>query len=56
MAFRITENCITCGTCADECPVEAVKEGDDMYVIDQEACTECGTCAEVCPSDAVVEE
>jgi len=56
VSFRITDDCITCGTCAEECPVDAIQEGDDLYVIDQESCTECGTCAEVCPSEAVVEE
>ena len=55
MAYRITEDCITCGTCTDECPVEAINEGDDIYVIDQDACTDCGTCAEVCPSDAIAQ-
>ncbi|NLH23275.1 MAG: 4Fe-4S binding protein, partial [Bacteroidales bacterium] len=24
MAHKITENCTACGTCIDECPVEAI--------------------------------
>jgi len=32
MAHKITENCIACGTCIDECPVEAISPGD-IYVI-----------------------
>ena len=56
MAFRITSECTMCGACAEECPVEAISEGEEMYVIDQDQCTECGTCAEVCPVDAIVEE
>ena len=44
MAYVIGEDCISCGTCAGECPVEAISEG---------ACTECGTCASVCPSEAI---
>ena len=53
MPHRITEDCIACGTCASECPVDAISEGDDVYVIDPELCTDCGSCAEVCPSDAI---
>jgi ferredoxin len=55
MAYKITEDCVSCGTCADECPVEAISEGDDKYVIDAEKCTDCGSCAEVCPTEAIVE-
>lgn len=52
MAYVIGENCVACGTCISECPVEAISEGD-IYSIDPEACTECGTCASVCPSEAI---
>ncbi|MBP1719402.1 MAG: 4Fe-4S dicluster domain, partial [Deltaproteobacteria bacterium] len=40
----------------EECPVEAIKEGDPKYVIDPEKCTDCGTCADVCPVEACVPE
>jgi len=52
MAYFINEDCIACGACADECPVECISEGDDKYVIDADICTECGACAGVCPVDA----
>lgn len=52
MAYVINEDCIACGTCIDECPVEAISEGD-IYHIDPEICTDCGTCAEVCPTEAI---
>jgi len=55
MAYKITEDCVSCGTCADECPVEAISEGEDRYVIDAKKCTDCGSCAEVCPTEAIVE-
>ena len=41
-----------CGTCIDECPVEAISEGD-IYSINPDVCTDCGTCADVCPSEAI---
>ena len=34
MAYVITDECVSCGTCAGECPVEAISEGDSKYVID----------------------
>ncbi len=52
MAYVITEDCIACGSCIDECPVDAISEGE-IYVIDPENCTDCGTCAEVCPTEAI---
>jgi len=56
VAFRITEDCIACGSCVDECPADAITESGDIFAIDQDECTECGTCMEVCPSDAIIEE
>ncbi len=52
MAYKITDDCTACGTCIDECPVEAISEGD-IYVIDPDICTDCGSCADVCPVDAI---
>ncbi|MBQ7637305.1 MAG: 4Fe-4S binding protein [Clostridia bacterium] len=52
MAFKITDDCISCGACAAECPVEAISEGDDKYVINEDVCIDCGNCADVCPVGA----
>lgn len=56
MAYVITDECISCGACAGECPVSCISEGAERYVIDADACVECGTCAEVCPVGAPVAE
>lgn len=56
MAYVITDECVACGTCAGECPADAISEGDGKYVIDADTCVECGTCAGVCPTEAIVEE
>ena len=56
MAYKITDKCISCGACAENCPVECISQGDDKYVIDTDACIGCGTCAGVCPVEAPVEE
>lgn len=59
MALTITEDCVACGVCLPECPVDAIAEGD-IYTIDPNVCVECKgyfdepKCAEVCPTDACV--
>lgn len=52
MAYKISNDCIKCGACAAECPVSAISEGNDTYVIDKDVCVECGACASVCPVEA----
>lgn len=49
---RILYDCINCGACIPECPVNAISEGSDIHVIDW-SCTECGNCWYVCPVNAV---
>ncbi len=56
MAFKINDDCIKCGVCAGECPVECITEGADKYEIDEAACISCGNCASVCPVSAPVED
>ena len=56
MAFKITDDCISCGACAPECPVNCITEGESKFVIDADTCISCGACASVCPVDAPVED
>ncbi len=53
MAHKIIDECIACGTCMEECPVDAISEGE-IYIIDPELCTDCGECALVCPVEAIL--
>jgi len=60
MAYKITEDCISCGACESECLNTAISEGETIYVIDPDKCTECvgffesSKCAEVCPVDCCI--
>ncbi len=60
MAMKITDECIACGACEAECPVEAISEGDGIFVIDSELCVECEgyadepQCAAGCPVEAII--
>ena len=60
MAMTITDECISCGACEPECPVEAISEADVIYVIDPDVCVECegyadsSQCVEVCPVECII--
>ncbi|MEF8725905.1 MAG: NADH-quinone oxidoreductase subunit NuoF [Candidatus Bipolaricaulota bacterium] len=54
ITFNITQDCIGCTTCSQECPVDAIDgESGSKHEINQDTCIKCGTCREVCPVDAV---
>lgn len=53
MTYKINDECVSCGSCEPECPVQAISEAEAKYVIDAAKCTDCGTCAGVCPVEAI---
>ncbi|MBO5654903.1 MAG: 4Fe-4S binding protein [Clostridia bacterium] len=55
MARLINDECISCGACADICPVNAIAEGDGKFVISADECIDCGACEDGCPVGAIVE-
>lgn len=66
MAVKITDICIACGSCIDECPVGAIVDDDDnptgegIYYVYQNKCVECvghneqPACASACPTDGCI--
>jgi ferredoxin len=66
MAVVITDICINCAACIDECPVEAIVDEDDnptgeeIYYVYSDKCVECVTyhdvpaCAEACPTEGCI--
>ena len=69
--MTITEECINCSACVDECEHNAIFNAGEEYTIDgnsnpalsddhsyivKELCDECKSCVEVCAVDAITEE
>lgn len=53
MAHKIDgAKCLSCGSCKDACPAEAINEGTP-YSIDADKCLDCGACAAQCPAEAI---
>ena len=55
MAYKINDDCISCGACAEACPVDAISEGSEHYEINADLCIDCGSCAGTCPTGAIAQ-
>jgi len=59
MGLRITDDCISCGLCVPECPMDAIYE-EEIFVINQRKCDECKDreggpeCVQACPVECIV--
>ena len=56
MAHKVNDGCVMCGACAATCPVNAISEGADKYVIDADVCIDCGACEDGCPTGVITAE
>jgi ferredoxin len=55
--YRITDDCIGCTKCAQQCPTGAIEmKPHEVHEIDQEKCVRCGGCRNICPVDSVAIE
>lgn len=68
--MKITEECINCSACVDECEHDAIYNAGETYELNgepkealsedysfivPELCDECKSCVEVCAVDAIIE-
>jgi NADH-quinone oxidoreductase subunit F len=52
--YSVTDDCIGCTICAQNCPVDAIAITPyRKHEIDSEKCTRCDVCRQVCPREAI---
>ncbi|MGE5403143.1 MAG: 4Fe-4S binding protein [Ignavibacteriales bacterium] len=69
--MQITDECISCSACVEECDSNAIYNAGESYEVNGEVrspisedhtyiapelCTDCKTCSEVCAVDAIITE
>jgi len=53
--YQITDDCIGCTLCAQECPTDAIAfRPHEKHEVNNELCIQCDGCRQVCPENAVI--
>lgn len=47
------DECTGCGDCTGRCPMDAIREGDNVSEVIDGRCIGCGLCVSVCPVEAI---
>lgn len=50
-----SDECIQCGTCVEDCPIDAITNGNngDIPIVDESICLGCGVCSLNCKSESL---
>ncbi|MCL1892580.1 MAG: 4Fe-4S binding protein [Alphaproteobacteria bacterium] len=56
MAYKISNQCIACGTCMGVCQAMAISAAAGKYEIDPKKCRNCNLCASICPIGAIAKD
>ena len=54
MTYMISSDCMNCGVCDFMCPLSAIREAPNQFVVRRQLCNGCGECVPYCPVRAIV--